>query len=485
MPPEPTNAPTSLDPADWEALRSEGHRMLDQMIDHLRTLKDQPVWREAPGEVRAAFHAPLPLEPTDLAVVHDDFTRLVLPYHGGNLHPGFMGWVQGGGTPVGMLAEMLSGGLNANLGGRDHMPVAVERQVVEWVRDIFGFPESAGGLFLTGTSQANFVAVIAARTRALSNQIRRTGLKSKSQLVAYTSCEAHNCIPRAIDMAGIGTDHLRQIAIDADGRMDLVALNAAITRDTTAGLTPFLVIATSGTVNMGAIDDLSGVADIAERHGLWFHVDGALGALGVLADDLKALYAGIERADSLAFDFHKWGQVPYDAGFILARRQTDLRDAFGSPAAYLSRAKTGLAGGDWWPSDDGPDLSRGFRALKTWLTIRTYGLKALGASISANCRLARLLAERVATEPKLELLAPVTLNVVCFGYAPEAGDAERTINARIVEALHGDGQVAPSLTRTDKGFAIRAAIVNHRTTADDIGRLVERVLHFGGAHSNV
>jgi glutamate/tyrosine decarboxylase-like PLP-dependent enzyme len=468
---------TTLDPADWQALRRQGHQMLDDMIDHLQSLRDQPVWRAAPADVRAAFRAQLPLAPSDLATVHDDFRRLVLPFHGGNLHPGFMGWVQGGGTPVGMLAEMLAGGLNANLGGRDHMPIAVERQIVDWVRDIFGFPTTAGGLFLTGTSQANFVAVLAARTRALSPEVRRTGLKASPQLVAYTSTEAHGCIPRAIDMAGIGSDNLRSVATAPDGRMDLAALEAAIEQDMAAGHIPFLIVAAAGTVNTGAIDDLAGIADIAERHGLWFHVDGALGALGVLADDLAPLFAGIERADSIAFDFHKWGQVPYDAGFILARRQSDLRTAFGASAAYLARARTGLAGGDWWPSDDGPDLSRGFRALKTWFTIRTYGLKALGASISANCGLARLLGERVAAEPELHLLAPVALNVVCFGYEP--ADTDRTVNARIVEALHQDGVVAPSLTRIDGGFAIRAAIVNHRTTAEDIEHLVAGVLRFG------
>ncbi len=475
----PAHTPkTTLDPQDWDQLRAQGHRMLDDMIDHLASLSSQPVWQPAPDHVRAAFDAPLPLEPTALSAVHADFRTLVLPYHGGNLHPGFMGWVQGGGTPVGMLAEMLAGGLNANLGGRDHMPIAVETQVMRWVRDIFGFPESAGGLFLTGASQANFIAVLIARLRALGRDVRRDGL-GDAQLIAYTSVEAHGCIPRGVDMAGIGTANLRMVPVDDDFRMDLTALRAAIIRDRAGGLTPFLIVGSAGTVNTGAIDDLDGLADIAAAENLHFHVDGALGSLGVLAPDLKPLFAGIERADSLAFDFHKWGQVPYDAGFILVRQALHLRQTFGAEAAYLSRAKTGLAGGGWWPSDDGPDLSRGFRALKTWFTLRTYGLDALGASVSANCALAQALGAMIEAEPRLELVAPVALNVVCFGIVSDDPDCDGSTNAAVVERLHLDGAVAPSITRIGGRSVIRAAIVNHRTSIDDIERLVERVLFFG------
>ncbi len=471
---------TSLDPLEWEELRAQGHRMLDDMFDHLATLSSQPLWQPAPPEVRAALQAPLPIEPTDLADVHADFQSLILPYGGGNLHSGFMGWVQGGGTPVGMLAEMLAAGLNANLGGRDHMPIAVEAQIVAWVRDIFGFPETAGGLFLTGTSQANFCAVLIARSRALGATVRRDGLGEADRLTAYTSVEAHGCIARAMEMAGIGRANLRLIPVDADFRIDLAALRDTIARDRAAGLKPFLIVGAAGTVNSGAIDDLSALADIATEAEVYFHVDGALGSLGVLAPDLKPLFAGIERADSIAFDFHKWGQVPYDAGFLLVREGTEMRATFGAEAAYLTRAKTGLAGGDWWPSDDGPDLSRGFRALKTWFTLRTYGLEALGHSISANCALARDLARRIELEPRLELLAPVALNVVCFGYVGHVADPAGTLNAAIVERLHLGGVVAPSLTRLAGKNVIRAAIVNHRTSLNDIDRLVAGVLQFGG-----
>ena len=282
-----------------------------------------------------------------------------------------------------------------------------------------------------------------------------------------------------MDMAGLGSAALRRIATDDCGRIDLVVLQAAIRADRAAGLTPFLLIGTAGTVNSGAIDDLSGLAEVAREQALHFHIDGALGALGMLSPEIAPLLRGIEQCDSLAFDFHKWGHVPYDAGFLLVRDGGRLLDTFASDAAYLTRADTGLAAGAHWPCDIGPDLSRGFRALKTWFTLKTYGTAALGAAMAANCRLARALADRIERDPNLELLAPVTLNIVCFGYAPGARRGDGSINRRIVERLHAAGRVAPSVTLVDGMPAIRAALVNHRTTEADLDALVAGVRRFG------
>lgn len=467
----------SLDPDDWGDLRAQGHRMLDDMFDHIEHLREQPVWQAPRPEMRRRFRAELPRAPEDLAAVHSQFMVDIAPYSSGNAHPGFMGWVQGGGTAVGMLAEMLAAGLNANLGGRDHMPIEVERQVVTWMAELFGFPADASGLFLTGTSQANICAVLIARTRALGAGVRTQGLQmGGGRLVAYTSRAAHNCIERAMDMAGLGSDSLRQIETDACGRMSLSALNQAVAADRSAGLRPFLIVGTAGTVDIGAIDDLEGLARIARQEDMAFHVDGAFGALGILAPELAPRLAGIEQADSLAFDFHKWGQAPYDAGFLLVRDPALHRRTFASEAAYLRHAERGLAGGDWWPCDLGPDLSRGFRALKVWFTLKTYGLDALGASIARTCDLARALAERVAAEPELELMAPVQLNIVCFGYRGPEG-----LNAAIAADLQEAGRVAPSTTTINGRTAIRAAIVNHRTGPQDIEALVENTLALGRA----
>jgi glutamate/tyrosine decarboxylase-like PLP-dependent enzyme len=469
----------SLDPADWSSFRAQAHLMLDDMLGYIEKIRERPVWQPIPAEVRARFRSPAPRLGEELAQVHAEFMQDVLPYAQGNVHPGFMGWVNGGGTPVGMVAEMLAAALNANLGGRDHIPVEVERQVTAWVREIFGFPQGATGLFVTGTSMANLIAVLIARDAALGYDVRASGVAAELQrLTAYTSNAVHGCVPKAMDIAGLGSDALRQIPTDSRFRIDLTALAEAIQRDREAGFTPFLVVGTAGTVNTGAVDDLAGLADLCQREKLWFHVDGAFGALARLAPDLAPKLDGIERADSVAFDFHKWGQAPYDAGFILVRDGEAHKNAFTLPAAYLQRAERGLAAGSPWPCDFGPDLSRGFRALKVWFTLKVYGTEALGASISRCGALARYLEERIAATPELELMAPVELNIVCFRYRAE--DTNR-VNDAIVVALQESGVVAPSTTRIKGRTAIRAAIVNHRTSRAEIDALVDGVLALGSA----
>jgi glutamate/tyrosine decarboxylase-like PLP-dependent enzyme len=284
-----------------------------------------------------------------------------------------------------------------------------------------------------------------------------------------------------MDLSGLGAEQLRLIPTDSRGRIDLNELERAIAADRSAGRMSFALIGTAGTVDTGAIDDLAGMAQIARREELWFHVDGAFGALGILAPDIAPFLTGIESADSIAFDFHKWGQVPYDAGFILVRDGALQRDTFASPATYLRRETRGLAAGNCWPCDLGPDLSRGFRALKVWFTLKVHGTDAIGSVISHTCTLARYLERRIAASPKLELLAPVALNIVCFRY--RGFDANR-LNADIVADLQEAGVVAPSSTTINGQLAIRAAIVNHRTGKTDIDALVDAVIARGEARQS-
>ena len=472
----------TLDPQNWDDIRAQGHRMLDDMIDYAANIRERPVWTPIPDAVRERFHEKLPHQPCDLGEVYREFTDFIVPYATGNVHPGFMGWVHGGGTAVGMLAEMLAAGLNANLGGRDHIPVEVERQVVEWMGSIFGFPSEASGIFVTGTSMANLMAVLVARTAALGQSVRRRGLGDEGAfLTAYTSTAAHGCIAKAMDLAGFGSDALRCIEADRSHRIDVAALRARIASDRKAGLKPFLVVGSAGTVDIGAIDDLQALSTLCREEGLWFHVDGAYGALGILSPLLAPRLAGLENADSIALDFHKWGQVPYDAGFLIVRDGQQHRETFAAPAAYLRRETRGLAAGSSWPCDLGPDLSRGFRALKTWFTLKTFGLEKLGAMITRTCTLAKYLEQRILDEPRLELLAPVELNIVCFRY--RAADAN-SVNGDIVIAIQESGIAAPSTTLLDGELAIRAAIVNHRTDTCDIDALISAVLEFGAQRSS-
>jgi aromatic-L-amino-acid decarboxylase len=484
LPSAPPQPESRLDPEDWQAFRAQSHRMLDDMLDYAQNIRQRPVWQPIPDAVRERFQEPLPRQPGSLDETHERFMQEVLPYAVGNVHPGFMGWVHGGGTPVGMVAEMLAAGLNANVGGRNQMPVEVERQVVRWMRELFHFPETASGVFVTGTSMANLMSVLVARTAILGKAVRQEGVNGPgTKLVAYTSAAAHGCVSQAMDLSGLGTAALRRIPVDASHRIDVALLAAAVAADRGAGLQPFFIAGTAGTVDAGAIDDLAGLADLAAREALWFHVDGAFGALGMLAPDVAPRLAGIERADSIALDFHKWGQVPYDAGFLLVRDAARHMDAFAAPAAYLRRESRGLAAGSPWPCDFGPDLSRGFRALKTWFTFKVHGAERIGAAISHTCALARYLAAQVEAHPALELLAPVTLNIVCFRHRAAAGDADN-LNREIVADLHESGVAVPSTTMIGGHLAIRAAIVNHRTRSADVDRMIAAVIASGTRRSS-
>ena len=472
-----SNSGTSLDPPDWDSLRAQSHKMLDDMLDYVAQIRERPVWQTAPESTESVFRKPLPIEPTTLKDAHDTFMEHVLPYAIGNAHPGFMGWVHGGGSPVGMLAEMLAAGLNANLGGRDHIPIAVEQQVVAWMRQLFKFPDTASGLFVTGSSIANFIGILVARTAKFGPEVREKGLAELStKLTIYTSASAHGCIARALELAGIGSNQLRKIGINDRHQMNLNDLRDAIAADRAAGAIPLCIVGTSGTVDVGAIDDLEGIASIARREQIWFHVDGACGALGMLSPQIAKKLRGIEQADSIALDFHKWGQVPYDAGFILIRDSQIHYDTFASPAAYLRRETRGMAAGSPWPCDFGPDLSRSFKALKVWFTLQVYGAERLGKMMDRSCELANYLASRILETSELELLAPVALNVVVFRYRCNAADR---VNAEIVIAIQESGIAAPSSTAIDGQFAIRAAIFNHRTTEREIDNLIEATLRLG------
>jgi aromatic-L-amino-acid decarboxylase len=302
---------------------------------------------------------------------------------------------------------------------------------------------------------------------------------SGSHLVAYTSAGAHGCIAQAMDLAGIGSDALRIIGTNSNFEIDTVQLKAAITADRLAGLSPFFIAGTAGTVDVGAIDNLTELANIAQQEKIWFHVDGAYGALAMLSPEIAPRLAGIERADSIAFDFHKWLQVPYDAGFILVRDSAAHYATFATPASYLRREARGLAAGSPWPCDFGPDLSRGFRALKTWFTLQVYGADHLGEMIAQTCQLGQYMKRCIGENPQLELMAPVALNIVCFRFRCKTHENSDDLNAKIVVALQESGISAPSTTIINNELVIRAAIVNHRTTTNDIEALINSTVTIG------
>ena len=468
-----------LDPQDWAAFRQSAHDLLDAAIDKMEANREGRVWTPFPPEMKAAFAKPLPKDGQGEAEIAGQLGAL-LPYGVGNTHPRFFGWVHGSGTPQNLLAEIAAAAINANAGGRDHGAIYVERQVIAWCREMFGFPETASGLIVSGTSLATVIAVKTARDAALEFRSRKEGICG-DRLVGYASTEAHACNPRAFDILGLGTDALRRIPVNDAYEMDAGALRAAIQADRAAGLTPFLIIGTAGTVNTGSTDPLAELSEIAEAEGLWFHVDGAFGALARLSPEYADRFSAISQADSIAFDFHKWLHVNYDAGCVLVRDEAHHRHAFSDRPDYLKGTERGIAAGNPWPVEYGPELSRGFRALKVWSQIAGFGTERLGQAIARNCAQAKYLSDKVAADPRFELLAPARLNICCFRFRPEGLEdaALDALNEEIVLRLQESGIAAPSTTRLKGRLAIRINLTNHRTRESDLDLLLTEIARIG------
>lgn len=468
-----TDTSKSLDPDNWPAFRYRAHKMLDAAIDKMENTRTGRVWNPPSDELLKTFeHGLSGLTPDaiDAALVS------LLPFGVGNTHPRFMGWVHGSGTPSGLMAEIIAGAINANCGGRNHAAIEIERQVVGWARDVMGYPKSSSGLILSGTSMATIVALKVARDAAMNFASRSAGVMA-TNLVGYTSSDAHSCVVRAFDMLGLGSNSLRKIPVDENFQMDLGELQNSIRRDRANNITPFCVIGSAGTINTGAIDPLDSLADIATENGLWFHIDGAFGACGMLSHSISPRLKGIERSDSLAFDFHKWMHVNYDAGCVLVRDESAHRRSFSSRPDYLAEASEGLAANNPWPVEYGPELSRGFRALKIWAQIAEHGTK-LGSLIDQTCDLATYLAKKVDQTLCFQRLAPTSLQIVCFRAAPESlssEDALNELNSHIVTQLQLDGVAAPSTTRIDGKTAIRVNLTNHRTRREDLDMLINAI----------
>ncbi len=308
MTPEPERTLDPVGPKEWDELRALGHRMLDDMLDYLRTVRERAAWRPVPPDVRRRLAEPLPHGPTPAEAVYEQFTRDVLPYPTGNVHPRFWGWVIGTGTPLAMLADMLASGMNPQVAEFDDAPAVVENQVIGWLVELLGMPAGTHGLLVSGGSMANFVGLAVARNARAGYDVRERGVQGsdRPQLLVYESTETHSSVRKAVELLGLGNQALRRIPVAADYTIDVAALRRAIAEDRAAGHRPICVVGNAGTVNTGATDDLPALAALCREEGLWLHVDGAFGALAALAPALRPLVHGIEQADSVAFDLHKW-----------------------------------------------------------------------------------------------------------------------------------------------------------------------------------
>ncbi len=476
-----SNHEESLDPNDWTLPRQLAHQMIDDAITHISEVRKRPVWQEMPDTVRAFFKSSVPSDPTSLETVYAELRENLFPYSMGNIHPRFWGWYMGSSNFTGALADFLAAVDGSNLGGGNTAPAMIDIQVVDWFKELMGFPEDASGTLTSGGSMANMVALNVARNALAGVDVRAEGIMSMPQpLRFYASNQVHSCHQKALETMGHGAKSLTEISCDDHFRMDISALEKAIAQDRANGIKPACVIGTAGTTNTGAMDDLRAIADICKRENMWFHVDGCIGAFLRLAPEYQHLVDGIHLADSVAMDPHKWLHTPFEAGCVLVRDAQRHFNTFEMHGDYLQMQKRGLIAGKFL-ADFGFELSRGFKALKIWMSLKENGVEKMGRLIAQNIQQAQYLEQQVASDPRLELVAPVDLNIICFRYANGITDETqlKELNTEIMLRLQETGMAVPSDTTLAQKHCLRVAINNHRTQRQDLDLFLEEVLRLG------
>lgn len=457
------------------------------MLDYLRDLPDRRAWQAPPAEVRRRIAGdPLPMEGIGEEAVYAAFCQDVLPYPLGNLHPRFFGWVQGNGMPLANMADMLASAMNPHMAGFHQSPAWVEAKVLEWMAELMGFPPTASGVLESGGTMANILGLAVARNTRAGYDFRRDGHQVlRRPMTVYCSSETHGWVTKGLELLGMGHAFLRKVSVDLDYRMCVSELESQIESDRREGLAPLCVIGTAGTVNTGATDDLNALADICRRENLWFHVDGAFGAWARVSPRLAPIVSGIERADSIAFDLHKWLYLPFEIACLLVRDAEAHRETFSLAPSYIAGMERGPIAGGLAYSDRGVDLTRGFKALKAWMCLKAYGVDAFAAAIEKNVDQTQLLVSKIDAHPELEMVAPAPMNVACFRYVvPGLSDSElNELNLEVLLRVQESGEALPSSTVLGGRFAIRACNVNHRATDADVERLVTAVVSQGRAVS--
>ena len=467
-----------------EEVRRIGRLAAEAVADHRRDLLSHPVFGKV-GADAARFAEPLPEEGRPFDEILDFVRDHVLPRPFGNSHPRFFGFINATADPVGTVADYLASAMNPNCWGGDHAAVHVENAVIGWLAEILGFPLAAEGILVSGGSMANFTALAAARRAVTPGNVREDGLagEGRPRLVVYASEQAHSCVDKAVDLLGIGTRQLRKIEVDGRFRIRVDRLREAVAADRRAGAAPAIVVGTAGTVNTGAIDPLDELADVCARESLWFHVDGAYGAMARLSPKLRPLFAGIERADSIAADPHKWLYVPYEAGATLVRQPGRLADAFRKFPEYLASDPESPFPGPAWFAERGVELSRGFKALKVWMGLKRHGRKAYAAAIERDVALARFVSEEVRRRDDFELLAEPVLSIANFRFRPREARLDDAaldrLNRRIVNRLVTAGAVFLAPTILNGRSSLRVSITNFRTSEDDLRFLLDEAARTG------
>src|SRR6202167_1126925 len=475
-------APLAMSSDEFRELATQ---LIDRIADFLDSIPQRPVTRaESPAVVRQALEAQrtLPKQGADPAQLLRHAADLLLDHSLFNGHPRFWGYITSSAAPIGALGELLAAAVNPNVGAWLLSPMAseIEGQTIRWLAEMLSYPVDCGGLFVSGGNMANLGCFLAARQAKAAWDVRTKGMDG-TRLRAYCSKETHTWIQKAADMAGIGTDAIRWIPVDDEMKMDLTALREQILKDIEAGDGPAMVVGNAGSVSTGAVDPLPELAALCREFGLWFHVDGAYGGLAAVLPDAPGAIAGLREADSVAVDPHKWLYAPLEAGCALVRDPEKLRDAFAYHPPYYHFGVEAIT-----YFDLGPQNSRGFRALKVWLALQQVGYDGYVQMISEDIRLARELFERIQQYPELKALTH-SLSITTFRYVPadlDSGDAKVSsyldkLNLELLTRLQESGEAYLSNAVIHGKFALRACIVNFRTSLEDVEALLPLVVKMG------
>jgi aromatic-L-amino-acid decarboxylase len=471
----------TLDPADWFDYHALARELIDTTVADLKNLENKTGWRPLGESDTEVFRTPLPLEGEGLRAAYQDFVDFVKPFPFGQYTRRFWGWAGGVGTPDGVLASLLNAALHSPVIIHHHAGTWIDIQVLEWMREALAFPDGTAGNLTSGGSLANFTGLAVARHVRGGKHIRSRGV-GRTRFTVYGSSATHYSIPKSLDMLGLGERAFREIPVNDEFQLDTGLLEAAIERDRKRGYRPICVVGNAGTVGTGAIDPLNDIADVARRHDLWFHIDGAFGAVAAFSNRHRHLVSGIERADSLAFDFHKWLSQPYDAGCVLVADGSALEDTFRFGATYTAPIPGSLTDSPVVFGNRGPELSRACRGLPLWLSLKTHGARRFGEMVDKNIEQARYLEELVRNEPRLELLATGPLSVVNFRYRGTKRRSARflnELNARLVAEIQKRSIAIPSSYTIDRKNTVRVCNLNHRSSASDFEALVDASISIG------